>query len=200
MAQELSSALGEAKRRAVAEHVLVAARRHVLTNGLNVTMDDLAIATGVSRRTLFRHFSSRERLLAAAFDAGMLHYREHLPAYDGDVQAWLRRTCDDVHRMNATIGPGFFDLTSRSDLAPELLAVEQRRRREFRDAMTQTAQTLWTAVGRSGRPSREISDTICAHLSPHFTAALIVDTGKTHSLAADLAFTAITDAVERELR
>jgi hypothetical protein len=100
--------------------------------------------------------------------------------------------------MNATIGPGFFDLASRPDLVPELAAVERRRRSEFRDAMRQTAQILWTASGRRGQPSRSVRSTVSAHLSPHFTAALTIDTGETWSVAADLAFSAIIATVPRE--
>lgn len=196
MAEQASAALAQVKRQAVVDHVLPSARAFVLANGLDVTMDQLAEATGVSRRTLFRHFSTREGLLAAAFDAGILNYRQQLPNYDGDLHAWLRATCHEAHRMNATIGPGFFDLASRSDLPPDLLAVEHRRRSVFREAMNDVAETLWTAAGRSGRPSKVLGSAITAHLSPHFTAALMIDAGESWSAAADLAYAAILATLE----
>jgi AcrR family transcriptional regulator len=90
----------------------------VLQHGLDATMDQLAAAGGVSRRTLFRHFETREKLLAAAFEAGITGYRSQLPSLEGDVLAWLRATCESAHRMNSTIGPGFFELASRTDLPP----------------------------------------------------------------------------------
>lgn len=198
MAEQASAALGEAKRQAVVDHVLAAARKYVLANGLDATMDDLAEATGVSRRTLFRHFTTREKLLAAAFDAGMVNYRERLPDYVGNLHDWLRATCEEAHRMNSTIGPGFFDLASRSDLPPELAAVERRRRNEFREAMNQTAHILWTGAGGRGRTPRTVSGAVSAHLSPHFTAALMIDAGESWKVAADLAFAAILATVERE--
>jgi len=99
----------EVKRQAAIDHVLAAVRRLVLTKGLDVTMDELAECSGASRRTLFRHFTTRDKLLAAAFEAGIVDYRQQLPAYDGDRDSWLRATCDTAHRMNATIGPGFFN-------------------------------------------------------------------------------------------
>jgi AcrR family transcriptional regulator len=193
-------ALGEVKRQAAVDHILASARTYVLTNGLDATMDDLAEATGVSRRTLFRHFVSREKLLAAAFEAGIVNYREQLPTYDGDLEGWLKATCVQAHRMNATIGPGFFDLASRSDLPPELASAERRRRSEFREAMTQTTQTLWTAAGRGGKAPRALSVAVSAHLSPHFTAALMIDGGESWSAAADLAFAAIMATVEHDDR
>jgi AcrR family transcriptional regulator len=196
MAEQATAALGEVKRQAAVDHILAAARTYVLANGLDATMDDLAEATGVSRRTLFRHFVSREKLLAAAFEAGIVNYREQLPKYDGDLAAWLRATCVAAHRMNATIGPGFFDLASRSDLAPELAAAEERRRSELREAMAQTAQTLWSAAGRRGSAPRAVIVAVSAHLSPHFTAALMIDGGESWGVAADLAFAAIMGTLE----
>ncbi|MET0702674.1 MAG: helix-turn-helix domain-containing protein [Mycobacterium sp.] len=200
MAEQAGVALAEVKRQAVIDHVLSAARTHVLTNGIDATMDELAEATGVSRRTLFRHFSSREKLLAAAFEAGMANYRLQLPSYRGDLTGWLRATCESAHRMNATIGPGFFDLASRPDLPPDLRDVEDRRRSAFREAMAEIAHTLWTASGRSGRTPRGIKVAVTAHLSPHFTAALMIDAGEPWNAAADLAYGAILAALERETR
>jgi AcrR family transcriptional regulator len=63
--------LADVKRDAANEHILTAARRWVLANGLDATMDQLGVAAGVSRRTLFRLFGTRDQLLASAFAAGM---------------------------------------------------------------------------------------------------------------------------------
>jgi AcrR family transcriptional regulator len=199
MANDPMAPLAEVKRRAVIDHVLPAARKYVLTNGLDATMDQLAEATGVSRRTLFRHFGSRERLLAAAFDAGMVNYRQQLPSFTGQLDGWLRATCTEAHRMNAAIGPGFFDLASRSDLPLELAAIEDRRRHAFRDAMADIAKTAWTAAGGRGKPPRALRSAISAHLSPHFTAALMTDAGESWSAAAELAFAAVSTTLEREV-
>jgi len=194
-----SSTLADAKRQAALDHILAAARRLVLANGLDATMDQLAEAAGVSRRTLFRLFASREKLLAAAFEAGITNYREQLPAYTGDVQRWLRATCDKAHRMNAVIGPGFFELASRKDLPPDLASAERRRLQEFRGAISDITGTLWRTAGGEGKPPRALEVTVSAHLSPHFTAALVTDTGQRWQTAADLAFSAIWAAAHREL-
>ncbi len=82
--------LAEAKRHAASEHILTASRQWVLANGLDATMEQLAVAAGVSRRTLFRLFGTRERLLASAFAAGMAEYQQELPVYEGDPDEWLR--------------------------------------------------------------------------------------------------------------
>ncbi len=194
-----SGTLAEAKRQAALDHILAAARRLVLANGLDATMDQLAEAAGVSRRTLFRLFNNREKLLAAAFEAGITDYRQQLPAYAGDVQRWLRATCDAAHRMNAVIGPGFFELASRKDLPPDLAAAERRRLQEFRGAIADVTGTLWRTAGGAGKPPRTLEITVSAHLSPHFTAALVTDTGQRWQTAAELAYSAILAAANREL-
>ncbi|WP_217155482.1 TetR/AcrR family transcriptional regulator [[Mycobacterium] fortunisiensis] len=188
--------LADVKRRAAIDHILAAARRLVLTSGLDVTMDEVAEASGASRRTLFRHFATRDKLLAAAFEAGILDYRAQLPTLTGDPQDWLRRTCRAAHEMNATIGRGFFELSSRRDLSPELAAVEVNRLGEFRAAMTDIAQVLWTSTGHAGQVPAELHATVCAHLSPYFTAALLIDAGQTWSAAADLAYGAISSTLQ----
>lgn len=191
------TSLLDAKRQAAVDHILAAARRLVLAKGLDVTMDDLAEVSGASRRTLFRHFAGRDKLLAAAFEAGIVDYRQQLPGYTGDLTTWLRDTCDTAHRMNATIGPGFFELASRQDLSPELAAAEARRLEEFRGAMADICATTWHAVAQHDDPPAALYATVCAHLSPHFTAALLIDAGQSWDSAAELANSAITAALQR---
>lgn len=193
------TALADVKRQAVIDHVLAAARHLVLANGLDVTMDQLAEACGVSRSTLFRHFTSREGLLAAAFDAGMTNYREGLPRYDGrDLHVWLRATCVAAHRMNSTIGPGFYELASRPDLPVDLVAVEGRRRAEFGAATADIADTLWAGSGGRGRTPRALINVVSTHLSPFFTAAATIDTNQSWETSADLAYAAIAAAIARD--
>ncbi len=194
------SPIAQAKRQAAVDHILASARRLVLQHGLDATMEQLAEASGVSRRTLFRHFETRERLLAAAFEAGITGYRSQLPAYgdfDGDVHRWLRATCESAHRMNSTIGPGFFELSSRTDLPADLAAAEARRRREFRGAMTDITRNLWRAAGGDGDAPETLETTVTAHLSPHFTAALSVDAARGWQVAADLAYQAIVATLDQ---
>src|ERR1019366_9018142 len=129
MSEAASSTLGDAKRQATVDIVLGAARQLLMARGLDVTMDDIAEAAGVSRRTLFRYFESRERLIAESLEAGIQLYGELLPTFEGGWNAWLRGICDAAHEMQAGYGPGYWELTSRTDLPPEIAAVEARRRR-----------------------------------------------------------------------
>jgi AcrR family transcriptional regulator len=186
-----SETLADAKRDATNQHVLTAARRWVLANGLDATMEDLAAAAGVSRRTLFRLFGSREQLLASAFSAGMAQYQQELPSFEGDRNQWLRATCDAAHRMNTPTGPGFWELTSRPDLPPDLAATERQRRLRIRQSTMAIARVLWRASDGRGDAPRELVATVGAHLSPHFTAAVEVDLGHGWQVASDLAYKSI---------
>ncbi len=191
--------LDDAKRQAAADHLLAATRKLVGERGLDVTMEQIAAASGVSRRTLFRHFETRERLIAAAVASGVQRYGERLPAFDGgDWHAWLQDTCEAVHRMNASYGPGYWQLTTRADLPSELAAAERQRRAARRAGMSRIADTAWRAAGRRGRAPKEITATVLAHLSAHFTAAVLDDAGANWRLAADLAYDAIATAVDAQ--
>jgi AcrR family transcriptional regulator len=172
-----------------------AARALLLAQGPDVTMDEIAEAAGVSRRTVFRHFDSRDRLLAAALDDGIRRYGDQLPRFDGDWEAWLRALCETTHRIHAQYGPGYWELLHRSDLPAELDAVERKRHVLRRDALTKVAATLFREAGGTGRTPAELTATVIAHLSPRFTATVLHDAGQSWRMAAELSFAAIHQAV-----
>jgi AcrR family transcriptional regulator len=162
-------------------------------------MDDIAEAAGVGRRTLFRHFESRERLLAQALESGMQHYGDHLPPFEGDWHEWLHATCRAAREMQAGYGPGYWELVSRVDLAPEIAAVEADRRRRRRKVMERIADKAWTAAGGSGPAPTSVRAAATSHLSARFTAAVIEDAGQSWTVAADQAESAITGAIATAL-
>ena len=200
MPDTASPTLGVAKRQATIDVVLVATRNLLMANGLAVTMDDIAEAAGVSRRTLFRHFESRERLVAEALEAGIQLYGESLPPFEGDWKTWLRQLCDAVHKTQAGYGPGYWELTSRTDLPLEIAAVEERRGVRRRRAMERIADHLWQEAGGVGVPPPQVIAVVGAHLSARFTAAVTNDVGQSWRMAADLAYMAIAELVEHLCR
>ena len=198
-AMAAATPLADAKRQAATLHILTTARHFVVANGLDVTMDQIADASGVSRTTLFRLFGSRDQLIADSFAAAFEDYGSELPAYDpdGDVETWLRATCDATHRMNARFGPGYWELTSRPDLSPPLAALERTRNKRSRATMAEIAGHLWRDQGSSGAVPAALTATVAAHLSAYFTAAVMTDIGETWRVASDLAFEAITCVLHR---
>jgi AcrR family transcriptional regulator len=190
-----STAVADARRQVTAELVRDAARTLLLDRGPDITMDDIAVAAGVSRRTVFRHFDSRDHLLAVALEDGIRRYGEHLPRFDGDWESWLRLLCDTTHRIHAQYGAGYWELLHRTDLPPELAATERKRQVLRRETMTRVAGRLFREAGGSGRTPADLIATVAAHLSPRFTAAVVHDAGQTWRMAADLSFAAIHQAV-----
>jgi AcrR family transcriptional regulator len=91
--------------------IVEAALKVFAADGSTATLDDVAVAAGISRATLYRHFSSREELFAALVDE----------AY-ADVHARLRAAKTDdvpfgealarVARAAATTGTQFIALCS----------------------------------------------------------------------------------------
>lgn len=192
--------LADAKRQAAIDHVLQVSRKYLVEHGLEATtMDRLAEQTGVSRRTLFRLFETRERLLAEALDAGRIHYANALPRFDGNLDRWLRETCETAHRLNSSYGPGLWELASRQDLPPGFAAIERTRRRERRAAMTEVANTAWRAAGGDGAAPATFVAVVGANLSAFFTAAVTTDVGGDWKTAAALAYDAIQAALRNML-
>jgi AcrR family transcriptional regulator len=186
--------LADAKRQAATLHVLTAARHFVVANGLDVTMDQISEAAGVSRTTLFRLFGSRDQLIADSFAAAFDDYGSELPAHDSkvDVTDWLRSICDATHRMNARFGPGYWELTSRPDLSEPLAALERARLKRSRATMAEIADHLWREQTGEDKAPATLTTTVAAHLSAHFTAAVLTDVGESWRVASDLAYEGIT--------
>src|SRR5262245_41739822 len=103
--------------------VVVAARRHFLAHGFRgVTMDDLALELGMSKKTLYQQFPSKEKLVEAVL-------ADKFQEMDGDFRRVTTHCADDflgaLHRLLATlqrhageIQPPFVRDIQRS--APEL--------------------------------------------------------------------------------
>jgi AcrR family transcriptional regulator len=188
--------VAEAKRQSAVDHVLITARELVVVIGLDATMDQIAEASGVSRRTLFRYFGSREKLIAASFTKGMDDFDRELPVYQGDLKQWLRAMCDTTHRLNETINLGYFELTWRPDLPPELAKTERKLRLARRRQMARLARKLWRTAGGTGNAPDVLVTTVAAHMSAFFTATVMTDVGKRWQTAADLAYAAILSTLQ----
>lgn len=188
--------LAEEQRLTTVNRIVRAAGRLVSEEGLAVTVEGIAEAAGVSRRTVFRHFPTRETLLAAAVRGWVEDYTHALPTCGGrDGRTWLRELLTAIHAMNALAGPGYWEFVTRRDLGPELAAAQRRREDARRSGIPLLAQAVWTALGRTGTVEPEAGAVFVAHCSHHFTAAVVDDGGGDPALAARLAEAAILAAM-----
>ena len=191
--------LQERKRQATIEHLARAALRGLTEHGVDVTVDEIAHLAGVSRRTVFRHFATRDDLLTAAVRAEYPELAKSLPRFTADVgwRAWIADLCRAIHAANAAYGRVLLELTTRQDLSAQLAAVAEELTRHRRERNHAIADTLWRALGREAAAPDEFRDTVMAHLSPFFTVAVDRDAGGDHSLAASLATAAILATADR---
>jgi AcrR family transcriptional regulator len=167
-----------AEQRSVADARIIGGAMAVFAEkGLDATVDDVAQAAGVGRKTVFRHFATHGELFAAAISRVMQVYEGELSglisAGDG-CDAWLASTAAALHEMNSRLlGKGFWDLhVQRPGTSPEVAAVISQsfgRRREFFDEL---ANVAWRAKGGQGKAPRWVVDAFAVLLSGFATNAM----------------------------
>jgi AcrR family transcriptional regulator len=124
--------------------------------GLGVSMDEIAAATGVSRRTLFRYFPTRDQLVAEALEWEIDGYHEDLAQRileETWLDEWLASVVPPILNGMEGGGQAFWELAASSDEAlPPVIAAVNRRRRERRvRATARIAQHAWSRAGGNGR-------------------------------------------------
>lgn len=175
---EVEASLVDQQRDVARERILKAARRALAARGLATTVDDVAEEAGVSRRTVFRHFSTREHLMASAIRARLRSYAEQLPEPpgDGDLGAWLEDLLVTTHRINARNGRVFWELAAqRPTLTGELAVAAAEGREARRRFATGVSRLMWSARGGQGRPPAWLVDAVAVHLSGFTTESLAGD-------------------------
>src|SRR5215470_17380225 len=98
--------LAQEQRRLARERIERAAWVVLREQGLAATVDDVAAEAGVSIRTVFRHYGTRDHMIAAALRAQLYHYGDTLPRPEEGVavDVWLRALLVECHRLNAELG------------------------------------------------------------------------------------------------
>ncbi|HWP57001.1 MAG TPA: TetR/AcrR family transcriptional regulator [Candidatus Acidoferrales bacterium] len=123
-----------AEQRAAARRIVAAARHHFFTHGFRgVTMDDLAAALGMSKKTLYACFPGKTALLEAVIrdkfrtvEADLERITAAAPA---DALGALRALLACVQAHTEEIQPPFVRDIQRE--APEMFKVVESRRREL---------------------------------------------------------------------
>ena len=96
------------QRQVARDRIEEAARRVLATKGLGATVEEVASEAGVSIRTVFRHYGTRDHMIATALRSQLHHYSDTLPVPgpEATLEAWLPELLLEVHRVNAFAGPG----------------------------------------------------------------------------------------------
>ena len=192
----------EAQRREIIEkHLVRAARSVVAERGLATRMEDVAAAAGVSRRTVFRYFRTRDKILIAALESGMRSFRDHLPhrTAESEPSRWLEDTLVAIHRMNAQHGRLYWEIALGNDLPRSLAATRAKRRLGRLRLVRWFTSEAWKAFGGKGQPPTWLNDECAVQLSAFATQSLVIDFRRTPEqsgrLAARVLRTLIADAL-----
>ena len=196
-AESLDTEPADDRRAAVRERIVRGARAELAERGLAVRVEDVAVAAGVSRRTVFRYFETRESLLAAALQDSMRSYGDRVPRPEPDVELeeWLRAALVAVHRMNAQHGRVYFELASGADFDGPLRDIARARRAARAELVHRFTATAWRLAGGPGDPPRWLHDTVAVSLSAFATEALGPDVGRSAEEVGESMALSLTHAV-----
>jgi AcrR family transcriptional regulator len=174
--------LAEQQRDLARSRILHATRVVLAERGLAATVDHVAEAAGVNRRTVFRHFTTRDGLFAAAIREGVRRYAERLPAppEHDDLRVWLLELLLVTHRLNASNGRVYWELALRpDDLSGELAEAAAERRTSRQNFAIRVTARVWQVRGGRGQPPEWLVDAVAVHLSGFTTQSLAGDFGRT---------------------
>lgn len=119
---------------AATRRVVAVARRQFLAHGFrSVSMDDLAAELGMSKKTLYVAFPSKDALIEAVLKEKFREVEADLgqlaKGQAADVEIVLHRLLDCVQRHTAEIQPAFVRDIGRE--TPELFQMVEQKRREL---------------------------------------------------------------------
>jgi AcrR family transcriptional regulator len=171
-----SSLREESKDRARAR-IVEGALSAIASLGLDVTVDDVAAAAGVSRRTVFRQFSTHTDLMVAAVTQMLDELVAQVPAPPlpgTDVEGWLEATAIRVHEvLREIVGRAFWDVhVGRPGVAPEVMAALGDLAAFRRQITFNLAAAAWTALDAPGEPPEWVNEAFSMQLSNFATNVL----------------------------
>jgi AcrR family transcriptional regulator len=179
----IAPTLADEQRDVARARILRAAGTVLAQRGLAATVDDVAEAAGVNRRTVFRHFATRDGLFAAAIREGVRRYAVQLPPApdDDDLRDWLLDLLLVTHRLNARNGRIYWELAAlpADDLSGELAAAAEERRESRRWFAVGVTARIWQARGGRSEPPVWLVDAVAVHLSGFTTQSLAGDFDRT---------------------
>jgi AcrR family transcriptional regulator len=170
--------LADEQRRLARDRIERAALTVLGREGMASTVEDVAAEAGVSVRTVFRHYGTRDHMIATALRSQLQHYGDTLPRPDkgGQLDDWLPKLLVEVHRRNAEMGRAYWELAAHSgSLEGELAEVAELRQAARMRLVTAVATTAWRLSGRRGRPPGWLVDVFAIHLSSFATRSLVAD-------------------------
>jgi AcrR family transcriptional regulator len=154
----------------------------VARHGFNATVDEIAEESGVSPRTIFRHYRTQAVLIAETlddmFEAGTRPI-DGLPQPEDDLDGWLDTLAFVVHTRNVDVyGEAIWALRGpTTKLPPQLAETIDERVRYRRRALEHFATVAWQAAGGAGPAPESLKSAFAVQLSPYAAEVLMIDRG-----------------------
>jgi AcrR family transcriptional regulator len=205
---EIPPSLAEDQQRLTRSRIRRAAMEVVAQRGFDATVDEIAKASGVSPRTVFRHYSTHDLLIVTTvkdmYEACGRRPIEGLPTPDEDLDGWIECMALTIHTRNAEIlGDAFWDIHAPRLNASDALHELDGFRRDYRvRGVKHLVGIAWTTAGGKGDPPEDLVLTFALNFSAFTTQALMVDFDRTPSqigaLTADLLKMHLRHAVQEQ--
>jgi AcrR family transcriptional regulator len=180
----LPPSLAQDQQQLTRSRIRRAAMEVVAQRGYDATVDEIAQLSGVSPRTIFRHYQSHDVLIAATvkdmFEAGARPI-ENLPSPADDLDGWLETLAVAAHTRNVEIlGNAFWDLHAQKSKMSAILTELGAFRREYRrKAMRSLTALAWRSAGGIGEPPEDLVLAFALNFSAFTTQALTIDFDQT---------------------
>jgi AcrR family transcriptional regulator len=168
----------------------------VARRGFDATVAEIADISGVSARTIFRHYASHDQLILSTvtdmFEECGRGPVEGIPRSKEDLDGWLEGIARTIHTRNAEIiGDAFWDIHAPRHNASGIFVELDAYRREYRTRGVKYLTTrAWHASGATGDPPDDLVLAFALNFSAFTTQALMVDFEQTPAeigrLTADL--------------
>ncbi len=179
--REQPPSVAEEQRELVRQRILAASRTIGAKHGLALRMADVAEEAGVSKRTLFRHFGSREELIRQTFQLGLDGYAQRVPrpSADEEPRDWLERALVRVHHLNSHIGRLWWDLASHVAGTGDVDFDTTFNQESRATIVERFAADAWSVFGGTGAPPNWVRQAFGVHMSAFATRVLTDDFGCT---------------------
>jgi AcrR family transcriptional regulator len=177
----------------------------VARRGFEATVDEIAKVSGVSPRTIFRHYATQGGLIFATvqdmFEAVGRTPIAGMPKAADDLDGWLEVAAVVIHTRNAQIiGNAFWDLHGpKIEESDTLAPVAVLRRSSRLTGVHHLANVAWREAGGEGKPPQALVSAFALNFSTFATQALMIDFDETPEqigkLTADILTTMLRRAV-----
>jgi AcrR family transcriptional regulator len=198
----LRPTLREDSRSRARTRIIQGALIAMAASGLDVTIDEVADAAGVSRRTVFRHFANHGELIAAAISQGLSVLGSHMPSVPSpgsDVEAWLTDSVVALHQVTRQLlGRAFWDIhIDRPGTPSEVVAAIGDIAIQRKRFAHELASCAWKALGGQGNVPRWVIDSSSLQVSGFATFALPqYSAQETGRLSARILWLVLAEALE----